>query len=120
MAASSGDPVRSQLVAFLPRLRRFARALTRNAVEADDLVQSTLERALRNLHAWSPGTRLDAWMFRIMKNAWIDEVRARGVRTRVLAPEEAGAHVGDDGAAAMEIRLEAKAVQAAMEALPDE
>jgi len=122
MAATGGpgDPVRRELVALLPRLRRFARSLTRNADEADDLVQGALERALRNLSAWTPGTRLDAWMFRIMKNAWIDEVRSRTVRTRVFAPEEAGAAVGADGTGAMEAHLEAQAVRAAMEELPDE
>lgn len=116
----AGDPVRRELVALLPRLRRFARSLTRNADEADDLVQGALERALRNLSAWTPGTRLDAWMFRIMKNAWIDEVRSRTVRTRVFAPEEAGVEIGADGTGAMEAHLEAQAVRAAMEELPDE
>jgi RNA polymerase sigma-70 factor (ECF subfamily) len=115
-----GVSVRRELVALLPRLRRFARSLTRNADEADDLVQTALERALRNLDSWSPGTRLDAWMFRIMKNSWIDEVRSRTVRTRVFAPEEAGENVGADGAASMEQHLEAQAVRAAMEELPDE
>lgn len=118
--AASGDPVRRELVALLPRLRRFARSLTRSADEADDLVQTALERALRSLESWQPGTRLDAWMFRIMKNAWIDEVRSRTVRTRVFAPEEAGAGVGSDGAAQMETHLEAQRVRAAMEELPDE
>lgn len=118
--AANGDPVRRELAALIPRLRRFARSLTRSADEADDLVQSALERALRNLDAWTPGTRLDAWMFRIMKNAWIDEIRSRSVRTRVFAPEEAGLGVGADGAAAMETYLEAQAVRAAMEELPEE
>ena len=121
--AAPGEPsasVRRELVALLPRLRRFARSLTRNTDEADDLVQNAVERALRNLGAWTPGTRLDAWMFRIMKNAWIDETRSRAVRTRVLAPEEAAENVGADGAQAMEVHLEAQAVRAAMEELPDE
>ena len=87
--AAQGDPVRRELIALLPRLRRFARALTRNADEADDLVQSAVERALKSLHGWTPGTRLDSWMFKIMKNCWIDEVRSKAVRTRVFAPEEA-------------------------------
>jgi RNA polymerase sigma-70 factor (ECF subfamily) len=59
-------------------------------------------------------------MFRIMKNCWIDEVRSKSVRERVFAPEEAGATVGTDGAADMEIHLEAQAVRAAMEELPEE
>lgn len=118
--AANGNSVRRELVALLPRLRRFARALTRNRDEADDLVQTALERALRNLDGWQHGTRLDAWMFRIMKNSWIDEVRSRSVRTRVFAPEEEGALVGADGAAAMETMLEAKAVREAMELLPED
>lgn len=118
--AANGDPVRRELIALLPRLRRFARALTRSADEADDLVQNAIERALRNLDGWQRGTRLDAWMFRIMKNAWIDEVRSKSVRTRVFAPEEAAFDVGADGAAAMEIHLEAQAVRVAMASLPEE
>lgn len=118
--AANGDPVRRELIALLPRLRRFGRALTRNADEADDLVQTALERALKNLGAWTPGTRLDSWVFRIMKNCWIDEVRSRAVRTRVFAPEEAGEGVAADGAANMELYLEAKAARAAMDALPEE
>jgi RNA polymerase sigma-70 factor (ECF subfamily) len=114
--AAPGDPVRRELLALLPRLRRFARALTRNPDEADDLVQNAVERALRNLAAWTPGTRLDSWMFRIMKNAWIDEVRSRSVRDRVLAPEESGLNVGTGGAAQMDAYLEAQAARMAMEA----
>src|SRR5215475_5298620 len=116
--AANGDSVRRELTALLPRLRRFGRTLTRNPDEADDLVQTALERALRNIDGWTPGTRLDSWMFRIMKNAWIDEVRSRAVRTRVLAPEEEGANVGDDAVGAMETRLEAQRVRAAMNQLP--
>jgi RNA polymerase sigma-70 factor (ECF subfamily) len=118
--AAAGDPVRRDLAALIPRLRRFARALTRSNDAADDLVQTALERGLRNIDAWTPGTRLDSWMFRIVKNAWIDEVRSRAVRSRVFAPEEAAANVGADGAAAMEIHLEAQAVRSAMEELPEE
>jgi len=118
--AANGDAVRRDLVALLPRLRRFARALTRSVDEGDDLVQSALERALRNLDGWTPGTRLDSWMFRIMKNCWIDEIRSKTVRDRVLAPEEAGVTVGNDGAMAMEHYLEAQAVRAAMNTLPEE
>jgi RNA polymerase sigma-70 factor (ECF subfamily) len=118
--AAPGDPVRRELIALLPRLRRFARALTRNTDEADDLVQIALERALRNLDGWTRGTRLDAWMFRIMKNAWIDEIRSKSVRDRVFAPEEAGALVGTGGAQDMELFLEAQAARAAMNDLPEE
>ncbi|MBX9746792.1 MAG: sigma-70 family RNA polymerase sigma factor [Hyphomonadaceae bacterium] len=117
--AATGDQIRRELIALLPRLRRFARALTRSD-EADDLVQTALERALRNLGNWTPGSRLDSWMFRVMKNCWIDEIRAKAVRTRVFAPEEAGEVVGYDGAEAMEHHLDAQAARAAMARLPEE
>ena len=66
-----------ELLAFLPRLRRFARALAVDAADADDLCQVALERALKAEAQWQRGTRLDSWMYRIMRNCWIDEVRAR-------------------------------------------
>ena len=103
--------------ALLPRLRRFARTLARSAADADDLVQITVERALLRLAQYQPDTRLESWMFTIMKNAWIDEVRARTRHDRVLAPEEAGERVGDSSSEAQMIGL---SVEAAMAQLPDE
>ena len=114
------DAFRREMVELLPRLRRFARVLTRDTADADDLVQLTVERALGRFAQWTPGTRLDSWMFRIMKNAWIDEARARQRRGRVLAPAEAGESIGDEGAVAADRRLEAADVERAMEALPDD
>jgi RNA polymerase sigma-70 factor (ECF subfamily) len=73
-----------ELAALLPRLRRFGRLLTGHAQDADDLVQLALERAWQHQARWEPGTRLDSWVFRIMQNAWIDEVRARQRQSRVL------------------------------------
>jgi RNA polymerase sigma-70 factor (ECF subfamily) len=107
-----------QIVELLPRLRRLARVLARAPADADDLVQLTVERALTRHDQWRPGTRLDSWMFRMMKNAWIDETRARARRRGLFAPEEAGEAVGADGAAAMEARLAARAVESAMARLP--
>jgi RNA polymerase sigma-70 factor (ECF subfamily) len=97
-----------------------ARALVRDPADADDLTQLTLERALLRQDQWRPDTRLDSWMFRIMKNAWIDEARARNRRAAVLAPEEAGEAAATDGAAIVETRLEAQAVEAAMARLPED
>lgn len=107
----------SQLAELLPRLRRFARTVTYNREDADDLVQLALERALMRSDQWEPGTRLDSWMFRIMKNAWIDEVRSRIRRDRVFAPEEAGEHVGDESAEAHQQRI---AVQKAISLLSED
>ena len=114
---SAVDEVRTQLAELLPRLRRFARVITRNVADADDLVQVSVEKALVRAEQWRPGSKLDSWMFGIMKNAWIDEIRARRRRERVHAPEEAGLGVGDSSAAARDIAL---SVQAAMSRLPEE
>jgi RNA polymerase sigma-70 factor (ECF subfamily) len=114
---SPADEVRAALGELLPRLRRFARVITRNVPDADDLVQISVEKALARAAQWRPGSRLDSWMFGIMKNAWIDEIRARRRRERVHAPEEAGAQVGDASAESRDIAL---SVQAAMVRLPEE
>jgi RNA polymerase sigma-70 factor (ECF subfamily) len=63
----------------IPRLRRYARALTRDVTRADDLVQSCLIRALAKQHLWQPGTDLRAWLFTIMHNQHVNDVR-RGIR----------------------------------------
>ena len=85
-----------ELLTLLPRLRRFARALARDAADADDLVQAALERALKARDQWTPGTRLDSWMMRIMRNCWIDEMRSRTRRARTFVPEEEGALIGSE------------------------
>jgi RNA polymerase sigma-70 factor (ECF subfamily) len=59
----------------IPRLRRYARALTRSADRADDLVQETLLRAISKCHLWQPGTDLRAWLFTIMHNHYVNMVR---------------------------------------------
>jgi RNA polymerase sigma-70 factor (ECF subfamily) len=114
---TQSQEVRSQIAGLLPRLRRFARVIAGNVHDADDLVQVAVEKALARAGQWRPGSRMDSWMFGIMKNAWIDEVRARARRDRIHAPEEAGLGVGDASAAARDIAL---SVQAAMARLPEE
>jgi len=85
------------LLELLPRLRRFARSLTRNIDDADDLCQMALERALNKRDQWQAGTRLDSWMYRITRNIWIDTVRAAGRREHVANDDDAMANVaGDD------------------------
>src|SRR6478672_9740642 len=63
----------------IPRLRRYARALTRDVSRADDLVQSCLARAIAKQHLWEPGTNLRAWLFTILHNQHVNDVR-RGMR----------------------------------------
>src|SRR4249919_3329759 len=63
------------LEAEIPRLRRYARALTRDVARADDLVQSCLARALAKQHLWQPGTDLRAWLFTIQHNHHLNDVR---------------------------------------------
>lgn len=109
-----------QLAALLPRLRRFAHALARNPTDADDLAQMAVERALRSRAQWQPGTRLDSWLYKIIRNLWIDSVRARSRRERSEAPEAEVETVGHDPRTAMDASIELKRVMAAMQRLPDE
>ncbi len=109
--------LREELVALLPRLRRFGRAVTRHREDADDLVQMALERALQRAEQWQPGTRLDSWMFRIMQNAWIDEMRARARRSEIFAAEEEGEHVG---VSSSDTQIDALAVRRAIAQLSDD
>jgi RNA polymerase sigma factor (sigma-70 family) len=109
-----------ELLTLLPRLRRFARALTRDSADADDLLQVALERALKARGQWTAGTRLDSWTMRIVRNCWIDEVRSRARRARTFLPEEEGAAVGADTHNEIEARIEMYAVDKAMSALSAE
>lgn len=108
------------LASCLPRMRRFAHALSRHAADADDLMQSTMERALRSRAQWQPGTRLDSWLFRIMRNLWIDTARARQRAAKVEASPEEGANVGYDPRAGTDAAIDLGRVMAAMERLPPE
>lgn len=112
------DAFEHALASLLPRLRRFAHGLTCDAADADDLTQRTAERALEARMRWQPGTSLDAWAYRIMRNLWIDTARARQRHARVLVPEEQGAQVGLPGDA--ETRAELHFLMRAMDRLPDE
>jgi RNA polymerase sigma-70 factor (ECF subfamily) len=107
----------AELIALLPRLRRFARALTRDAHDADDLVQIAVERALVRAHQLRPDAALAGWVFGILRNAWIDDRRARSRSDRIFAAQESGEHVADprQGAPA-----DALSVQDAMERLPQD
>ena len=109
-----------QLTELLPRLRRFAHALSRNSADADDLTQATIERALRSRDLWQVGTRLDSWAYRIMRNLSIDAARARSRKSAREAPEEEGLNVGEDPREAMDAAVDLQRIMAAMARLPDE
>ena len=109
--------IQEQIVALLPRLRRFARNLVRNPHDADDAVQIAVERALLRLDQWRSDARLDSWLFKILRNAWIDEVRARARRAKILMPEEAGEQIGE---ATMEREIDRWSAEAALSRLPED
>ncbi len=112
--------IRDEIVAFLPRLRRFAYSLTGNLADGDDLVQDVCLKALDRAHQWQPGTRLDSWMYRIAQNAWIDKVRAAKVRsdakqTVLMQPDDMKAAHNP-----AEHRLALQAVSDGIKELPEE
>ncbi|HEX5802240.1 MAG TPA: RNA polymerase sigma factor [Azospira sp.] len=105
------------LVAHLPRLRRYARALTGDRHLADDLVQDTLERALARSALWRRGSKLDAWLLTIMHNLFVNQLRARARHaTEALddLPAEPAQRAQQGDA------LEVRDLQAALMALPVE
>lgn len=109
---------RHQLVALLPRLRRFALTLSKAPHEADDLVQAAVERALRNAGSWQPGTALDSWMYRIVQNLWRDELRAHRRRAEPL--DESHDVMGEDGRETSLNQIQWAETRAAMNALSEE
>ncbi|MGQ9365991.1 sigma-70 family RNA polymerase sigma factor [Azospirillum sp. A39] len=112
------DPeVIARIEAEIPRLRRFARAMVRDATLADDLVQECLERALSRLHLWRPGSNLRAWLFTILRNLHINGIRRR--QTVVDIDGEAQAAVGSAHGAQF-VRLELRDLRRALGLLPNE
>ena len=111
------DAFQREIIGLLPRLRRLARSLCGDAAEADDLVQTGVERALARRDQWQPGSRLDWWIMRIMRNAFIDNVRRQG-----RIPLSAGADdlelIADTSIASADLKIDAMALNQAMTRLP--
>ena len=88
-----------QVVAYIPNLRRYARALVGDRDAADDLVQDTLERAVRKFHLWRPGD-LRAWLFSLMHNVFVNQLKSRRILPEGEPVEEIAAPIptanGDD------------------------
>jgi RNA polymerase sigma-70 factor, ECF subfamily len=104
--------------ALIPRLRRYALALTRNEVAADDLVQDCLVRALAKQHLWQEGTDLRAWLFTILHNQHVNHVRRsvrEGLAVAVCETEPSLTRAADH-----EKRLELRDLDRALAQLPDE
>ena len=112
--------LREDIVAILPRLRRFCMALARNADAGDDLCQATVERALARAGQFAPGSKLDSWMYRIAQNIHIDETRRRKTRGTEVDVDDAVSLAGDDGVQIVEGRSDLARARAAMAALPAE
>lgn len=115
-SVTTSETFKTEMIGLLPRLRRFALSLSRSAPDADDLVQDACATALQKWHQYDPAQPLDRWMFRIIRNLWISELRKRKVRDgqgQVPAEEATELQTGDADEA-----LNAKQVQARVNALP--
>jgi RNA polymerase sigma-70 factor (ECF subfamily) len=107
------------IVALLPRLRRFAAGLTGSVQDGDDVVQTACLRALERYHQWEPGTRLDSWMFRIIRNLWLDRGKSAWNRL-VRSDPDALAEIPDHSLdREIEVRDELACARTAIAALPE-
>lgn len=113
------DAFRRDLIALVPKLRRFAASLVGHPQDADDLVQAACEKALRSVDHFRPGTRMDSWMYRIIQNLWLDDRRRTRTRGTVVDPDDA--YLSDEGKAAQlpEDRMMLAQVRSAMTTLPE-
>jgi len=113
-----GEELQHEIGALIPRLRRYARVLTRDVVAADDLVQDSLTSALRKIHMWEPGTDLRAWLFTILHNRHVSNLRRdarhragieahKPYRTLALMPDQ-------------NVKLEVRDVERALAILPED
>lgn len=105
--------IRIALTALLPRLRRFGLSLTGSRNDADELVQAACERVLTRGDQLRDKARMDAWVYGIMRNLWIDEMRFRRVRRHDDLSAAADV-VGESGEAVTEGRITLAAVRAAV------
>ena len=114
------NDVGRRIVELLPRLRRFAYALSGDPDKGDDLVQEACARAFAHLDQWQPGTRLDSWMYKIIHNIWLDQKRASKVRGIAVDLDSGPELAGEDGRDVMNSRLTLRRVLAALSSLPQE
>lgn len=105
------ETLKTEMIRLLPKLRSFALRLCRNPDQADDLVQTTCERAIRSLDQFDPATRLDSWMFRILQNLYFNTVRDTANRARLFDLAMLDFEESYDGAKAASSSLELQRVQ---------
>ena len=108
------------IVAEIPRLRRYARALTRDREAADDLVQDCLERAWGRFHLWRRHDNLRAWLFTIMHNLHANHVRRAKSRPALTSLDLDSTMRLPSIRAAQEDNLEARGLAAALDQLPED
>lgn len=114
------NELHAEIIAFLPRLRRFARALTGSVESGDDLVQETCLRALSRVDQFQSERRIDSWMFAIAKNLWLDQIRREKVRGDQIAFDEHESVGAVDGQKISDDRLTLADVDRAITGLPPE
>ncbi len=110
---------RQSVIDEIPKLRRFARALSRDRFLADDLVQDCLERALRSLASWSEITNMKAWLFTILRNLYSNHLRSSSRRPdEIPFDEQEGPVTGDN--LSQDSGLIIRDLGAALEMLPEQ
>jgi RNA polymerase sigma-70 factor, ECF subfamily len=118
MSEEGRREVRAGLEPTLPRLWRYALVLSRARDVADDLVQATCVRALERADQYVPGTRVDRWLFAILRSIWLNEIRSRRIREGggFVDPEDV---LTSDGAREIEVNITASAVLRAIGRFPE-
>jgi RNA polymerase sigma-70 factor, ECF subfamily len=118
MAASETE-FRRMLVETLPRLRRYAHALARDADAGEDLAQSAAAHALKHQALYAPELRFDVWLFRLTRNLWIDQMRRRKARPEIADSDAVTNAAQPNAVGEMERRLMVARAMTAFRALPD-
>ncbi|MGO4328593.1 RNA polymerase sigma factor [Cupriavidus sp. 2TAF22] len=113
--------IQDELVEHVPRMRRYARALIHNHDLADDLVQDTLERALGRTEQFRPGSDLRAWLFSIMHNLFINQIRRASERVVHVSVDDDSVDEGEYAVPPEQMRsLEIRDLDYALQRLPVE